>query len=61
MRESIPVAYIEEDFTNKNEINPVKEVIIGPKNDVMASAISIFLESVGIGSVRVKKSKASYR
>lgn len=61
MRDNIPVAFIEEDFSNQGTINPIKEVIIGPKNDVMPTAISVFLETIGIGSVRIKKSKASYR
>lgn len=61
MRDNIPVAFIEQDFTNGGEINPIKEVIIGPKNDVLATAVSVFLETIGVGSVAVKKSKASYR
>ncbi len=61
MRDSIPVAFIEQDFTNSGNVNPIKEVIIGPKNDVLPSAISIFLETIGVGSVIIKKSKASYR
>jgi hypothetical protein len=61
MRDNIPVAFIELDFTDDERINPIKEVIIGPKNNVLPTAISIFLETIEIGSVRVKKSKASYR
>lgn len=61
MRDNIPIAFIEQDFSNSGNINPIKEVIIGPKNDVLPSAISIFLETIGIGSVKIKKSKASYR
>lgn len=61
MRESIPVAYIELDFSNKNKVNPIKEVVIGPKNQSMPLGISICLETLGIGSVNVRKSKASYR
>lgn len=61
MRDNIPVAFIEEDFTDNGRINPIKEVIIGPKNNVLPSAISVFLETIEIGSVIIKKSKASYR
>lgn len=61
MRDNMPIAYIEQDFSNAEKINPIKEVIIGPKNDVLPTAISIFLETIGIGSVNIKNSKASYR
>jgi hypothetical protein len=61
MRGSVPVAYNEEDFTNGGKTNPIKEVILGPKNDALPSGISIFLETIGLGSVKIKKSAASYR
>lgn len=61
MRDNIPVAFIEQDFSNAGSINPIKEVVVGPKNDVLPTAISVFLETIGVGSVSVKKSKASYR
>lgn len=61
MRDNIPVAFIEQDFSDAGRVNPIREVIIGPKNDVLPTAVSIFLETSGVGSVRVKKSKASYR
>ena len=61
VRESMPAAFVELDFAYGSSVNPIKEVVIGPRNDVMTSAISIFLETVGLGSVNVKRSKASYR
>ena len=61
MIDSLPVAFIECDFTNKGKINPIKEVILGPKNDSLPTAISVFLETNNIGNVKIKKSKASYR
>lgn len=61
MRDNIPVPFIELDFTNEGSINPIKEIVIGPKNDVLPTTISVFLETSEIGSVQVKKSKASYR
>lgn len=61
IKQDIPTPYIEFDFTNNGEINPIKEVVIGPKNDVMKTAISIFLETIGIEKVKIEKSKASYR
>jgi hypothetical protein len=61
MRDNTPIAFIEQDFSNSGSVNPIKEVIIGPKNDVLPTAISIFLETIGVGSVSIKKSTASYR
>lgn len=61
MKQDIPTPYIEFDFTDGGKLNPIKEVIIGPKNDVLPTAISIFLETIGIGNVSIEKSKASYR
>ncbi len=61
MRDNMPIAYIEQDFSNNGNINPIKEVIIGPKSEVLPSAISMFLETIGIDSVKIKTSNASYR
>lgn len=61
MRDNIPVAFIELDFSNGGRINPIKEVIVGPKNQGLLSAISVYLETIDLGSVEIKKSRASYR
>lgn len=61
MSQNTPKTYIDIDFTNKGKTNPIMEVIIGPKNNVKETAISVYLETLGIGKVIVKKSKASYR
>jgi len=61
MKEDTPTAYIDENFANNNKINPIKEVVIGPKNKSIPSGISTFLETIGLGNVKIKKSKASYR
>lgn len=61
MRDNAPIAFIEQDFTNDGKINPIKEVIIGPKNNVLPTTLLVFLETIGIGSVSIERSKASYR
>lgn len=61
IKQDIPTPYIELDFSNNNKINPFKEVVIGPKNEVMKTAIRIFLETIGIEKVEINKSNASYR
>jgi len=61
MRNSTPVSYIDLDFTNKGKITPIKEVVVGPKNPALVSGVAVFLETIGLKSVNVKRSKASYR
>ncbi|WHZ41838.1 DUF2971 domain-containing protein [Rahnella bonaserana] len=61
MRKSAPVTFIDMDYTDKNLINPIREVILGPKNHTLETAISIYLETLGIPSVDVSRSRASYR
>ena len=61
MSQSMPKTYIDINFTNNNQINPIKKVIIGPKNNVLETAISIYLETLNVGHVNVERSKASYR
>lgn len=61
MSQNAPKTYIDLDFSNKGKVFPIKEVIIGPKNSVLRNAISIYLETLNIGNVIVKNSKASYR
>ena len=60
MADNLPVPYIDINFTNKSTINPIKEVYVGPKNNSNLTAIAVFLETVGLGNVTVKKSVASY-
>ncbi|OSZ78826.1 hypothetical protein CAP35_11415 [Chitinophagaceae bacterium IBVUCB1] len=61
IKQDIPTPYVEFDFTNDGKINPIKEVVIGPRNDIKTTAISIFLETSGIENVNVLRSTASYR
>lgn len=61
MADNLPVPFIDLNFTNGGKINPIKEVILGPKNTSRTSAVSVFLETLDIGKVKVTKSKASYR
>lgn len=61
MKEGYPVPFLELDYTNGGTLNPIKEVIIGPKNYVRSTAVSVFLETNNLGKVKIKKSKASYR
>jgi hypothetical protein len=61
MTENGPCAYSDQDFSNEQTFNPIKEVIIGPKNSAGTSGVSVFLETVGLHSVKVLKSHIPYR
>ncbi len=61
MRNNVPVAFIDIDFTNHGQVNPVREVVVGPKNNARLSGVSVFLETAGLPSVNVKRSNAPYR
>lgn len=61
MANNLPVPYLDINYTNSGKVSPVKEVYIGPKNDSRATAVSVFLETLGLCNVGVKKSNASYR
>ncbi len=52
-------SYFEYPIYEKN--NPIKEVIIGPKNNSAGSIIESFLASYGYTSVTVKKSEVPYK
>ncbi len=60
MKDNIPTPYIELDFSNNNLINPIKEVIVGPKNMSLISGISIFLETIGLNTISISRSKLTY-
>ncbi len=61
MVNNLPVPYLDINFTNSGKVSPIKEVYIGPKNDSRTTAVSVYLETMGLCNVDVKKSIASYR
>jgi|UPI00066E958D hypothetical protein len=61
MKQGSPVAYIDLDFIGPDGENPIRSVIVGPKNQSLTTSISVMLETLGLPGVDVVKSKASYR
>lgn len=45
----------------RRKLKPIREVILGPKNETPATVVQAMLKQAGFGDVRVKKSKATYR
>jgi hypothetical protein len=56
-----PITYQDYDFTINNQINPIKEIILGPKNYSIPTGISLFLGTIGINNVNVISSNSPYR
>lgn len=56
-----PITYQDYDFTINNQINPIKEIILGPKNHSIPTGISLFLGTIGINNVNVISSNSPYR
>ncbi len=61
LRGSTPVPHLDVDFSMGREEACIAEVVLGPKNTSTPLNIAIFLETLGIENVRVRKSQASYR
>ena len=56
-----PTPFIDMDFTQGNTVMPIKEVIIGPRNQSSILDIELFLRTNGIYGARVSESLSSYR
>lgn len=61
MKAGCPVPHLDIDFMGAEEASPIREVIIGPRNDSLPSGISVLMETLGHSNAVIKKSKASYR
>jgi Protein of unknown function (DUF2971) len=61
MSAGAPVAYLDIDFSNQAAVNPIVEVVIGPRNDSLPSGVSVFLETLKLPNVKLLRSRASYR
>jgi hypothetical protein len=55
------IPYVELDYTDAGKNTPVKQVILGPKNRNEELNVEVFLSSVGLQDVTIKRSQASYR
>lgn len=60
MRDEITVPYVALDFSNSGAVNPIKRVMLGPKNRNSPSNIHVYLETLGLKGVEIGRSEASY-
>jgi Protein of unknown function (DUF2971) len=54
------VPYVSLDYTDNGKNSPVKEIVLGPRNESSESNIDIFLNTIGIDDVRVRRSTVPY-
>lgn len=61
MKQGSPVPHLDLSFIGPAGQSPIRQVIVGPKNQSLLTSISIMLETLGIPGVEVIRSAASYR
>jgi RES domain/Protein of unknown function (DUF2971) len=57
----IVIPYVALDYSDNGKQSPIKEVILGPRNDSAETNIQIFLNTIGVQGVRVRRSTVPYR
>jgi hypothetical protein len=55
------VPYIIIDYSSGGAISPIKEIVLGPRNENAEINIQMFLNTVGVCDVTVRRSKVPYR
>jgi len=60
-RNGVIVPYVALDYTNRGALSPIKEIILGPRNENAESNIEILLNTTGIRDVIVRRSMVPYR
>ena len=55
------VPYVVLDYTDDGKKEPLREVVLGPKNANLETNVGILLSSMGLNNVTVKRSQAPYR
>jgi hypothetical protein len=61
MSKGVLVPYVILDYSNNDAVAPIKEIVLGPRNENDETNIEIFLNTLGVTNVPVKRSKVPYR
>ena len=56
----VVIPYVSIDYTNRAKICPVQEIVLGPRNDNAESNIQLFLNTMGMKDVTVRRSAVPY-
>jgi hypothetical protein len=60
VKAGVVIPYVALDYTNRRQMSPVSEIVLGPKNENAETNIEIFLGAVGMTNVRVRRSTVPY-
>jgi hypothetical protein len=61
MSRGVLVPYVIVDYSNNGAFAPIKEGVLGPRNENAELNIEVFLNSIGVADVTVRRSKVPYR
>jgi hypothetical protein len=61
MSKGVLVPYVIVDYSNNGAVTPIKEVVLGPRNENAELNIEVFLNTVGVREVTVRRSKVPHR
>jgi hypothetical protein len=56
----VVIPYVALDYTNGGKSSPIKDIVLGPRNDNAASNIELFLNTVDVKNVTVRRSAVPY-
>jgi Protein of unknown function (DUF2971) len=59
--DGVVVPYVALDYSDNGTNSPLKEIVLGPRNESAESNIDIFLNTIGIDGVRIRRSTVPYR
>ena len=57
----VVVPYVIVDYSNSGTASPIKEIVLGPRNENAELNIEVFLNTIGVSKVNVRRSKVPYR
>jgi hypothetical protein len=61
MSKGVLIPYVIVDYSNKGADPPIKEIVLGPKNENDELNLRVFLNTIGLADVTVRRSQAPYR
>jgi hypothetical protein len=57
----VVIPYVVVDYSNQGKASPIKEIVLGPRNENAELNIAVFLNTIGIRDVTVRRSSVPYR
>jgi hypothetical protein len=54
------VPYVAIDYTNRGAKSPIKEIVLGPRNPNSEAKVEVFLNTMGVRGVKVRRSEGTY-